>query len=123
MATDISRDGAILGSGDHVYRAVNDWARLPDGYHLQNDVGIGRGRPRRQRVRVQSRAAPGDGVRPTGNYCARWGEGYFHAPHGAQIAPDETIYLTDDGDHSVRKFTLDGKLLLTLGSPARPRRS
>jgi streptogramin lyase len=36
------------------------------------------------------------------------------------MAPDGTIWLTDDGDHTVRQCTLDGKVLLTLGVPGRP---
>jgi DNA-binding beta-propeller fold protein YncE len=36
------------------------------------------------------------------------------------MAPDETLFLTDDGDHTVRKCTLDGKVLLTLGIPGKP---
>jgi hypothetical protein len=36
------------------------------------------------------------------------------------MAPDETIWLTDDADHSVRQCTLDGKVLLTLGTPGKP---
>jgi DNA-binding beta-propeller fold protein YncE len=32
------------------------------------------------------------------------------------MAPDETVWLTDDTDHTVRQFTLDGKLLLQLGT-------
>jgi len=41
----------------------------------------------------------------------------FKRAHGATIGADETIFLTDDGDHTVRKCTLDGKVLLTLGVP------
>jgi hypothetical protein len=36
------------------------------------------------------------------------------------MGPDDTIFCTDDGDHSVRQCTLDGKVLLTLGSPGEP---
>ena len=36
------------------------------------------------------------------------------------MGPDDTIWLTDDGDHSVRQCTLDGKVLLTLGVPGKP---
>jgi DNA-binding beta-propeller fold protein YncE len=36
------------------------------------------------------------------------------------VAPDDTLWLTDDGDHTVRHCTLDGKLLLTLGIPGKP---
>jgi NHL repeat len=36
------------------------------------------------------------------------------------MAPDDTIWLTDDGDHTVRHCTLDGKVLLTIGIPGKP---
>ena len=36
------------------------------------------------------------------------------------MAPDDTIWLTDDGDHTVRQCTLDGKVLLTIGVPGKP---
>src|ERR1700730_1657170 len=36
------------------------------------------------------------------------------------IGPDESIYCTDDGDHSVRKCTLDGRPLLEIGIPGQP---
>ena len=34
--------------------------------------------------------------------------------------PDESIYCTDDDDHTVRKCTLDGKVLLEIGVPGKP---
>ena len=37
------------------------------------------------------------------------------------VAPDETLWLTDDGDHTVRHCTLDGKVLATIGIPNAPR--
>ncbi len=46
-----------------------------------------------------------------------WCEGVFGHAHGVYMGPDDTIYLTDDFDHSVRKCTLDGKVLLTIGVP------
>jgi hypothetical protein len=36
------------------------------------------------------------------------------------MAPDDTIWLTDDGAHCVRRCTLDGKVLMTLGVPGTP---
>src|SRR6185436_9853177 len=44
----------------------------------------------------------------------------FPRAHGLHMAPDDTVFLTDDGDHSVRQCTLDGKVLLTLGTPGKP---
>jgi hypothetical protein len=36
------------------------------------------------------------------------------------MAPDDTIFLTDDSDQTVRRCTLDGKVLLTIGTPGKP---
>jgi DNA-binding beta-propeller fold protein YncE len=55
-----------------------------------------------------------------GNFLRGWGDGVFLRPHGVHMAPDDAIYLTDDGDHSVRKCSLDGKVLLTIGIPGKP---
>ena len=40
--------------------------------------------------------------------------------HGITIGPDDAVYCTDDGNHTVRKFSTDGKLLMTLGTPNQP---
>jgi len=55
-----------------------------------------------------------------GNFLRAWGEGVFPRAHGLHMAPDGTVFLTDDGDHTVRQCTLDGKILLTLGTPGKP---
>jgi DNA-binding beta-propeller fold protein YncE len=55
-----------------------------------------------------------------GNLLRTWGEGIYPRAHGVFMAPDDTIWLTDDGDHTVRQCTLDGKILLTIGVPGRP---
>jgi DNA-binding beta-propeller fold protein YncE len=36
------------------------------------------------------------------------------------MAADDTLWLVDDGDHTIRHCTLDGKVLLTIGTPNRP---
>jgi DNA-binding beta-propeller fold protein YncE len=51
-----------------------------------------------------------------GQFLRRWGEGMFVRPHGVAIGPDGNIYCTDDLDHTIRKFTPEGELLLTLGA-------
>ncbi len=37
------------------------------------------------------------------------------------MAPDDTLWLTDDGDHTVRHCTLEGEVLLTIGIPGAPK--
>ena len=46
-----------------------------------------------------------------GNIVDTWGDGVFSNPHGVTVGPDDEIYCVDNGDHTVRKFTSDGKLL------------
>ena len=36
------------------------------------------------------------------------------------MGPDDTIYCTDDYGHCVKKCTLEGKVLMTLGIPGKP---
>ena len=55
-----------------------------------------------------------------GNFLRSWGEGAVPRAHGLHIDADDTLYLTDDGDHTVRKCTPDGKVLLELGMPGKP---
>lgn len=51
-----------------------------------------------------------------GHFLKTWGQGMFRRPHGITIAPDDTLFLTDDLGHTVQRFTADGELLLTLGT-------
>jgi DNA-binding beta-propeller fold protein YncE len=55
-----------------------------------------------------------------GTLLSSWGEGVFARPHGIFIGPDDTVYCTDDFDHTVRIFTADGQLRLALGTSGRP---
>jgi hypothetical protein len=57
---------------------------------------------------------------PEGNFLSSWGEGVFGRPHGILITPDDIAYCADDKDHTVRKCTLDGTVLMTLGTKDRP---
>lgn len=109
----------ILGSGEHRYRVVEGWGTLPDGWQIR-DVG-GVGVDRQDRVYVFHRGPhPMIVFDRDGNFLTSWGDGVFTRPHGVHMGPDDTIYCTDDGDHTMRKCTLDGKVLLQLGIAGKP---
>jgi len=55
-----------------------------------------------------------------GNFITSWGEGLFNRAHGLHIDADDNLYCTDDGDHTVRKCSIEGKVLLTIGIPNKP---
>jgi DNA-binding beta-propeller fold protein YncE len=50
-----------------------------------------------------------------GKYLRSWGRGMFGNPHGMRIDKDDNVWVTDNGDHQVMKFSPAGKLLLTAG--------
>ena len=54
-----------------------------------------------------------------GELQAAWGEGLFKQPHGIFV-DDEAVWCADYGDHTVRKFTKDGVLLLEIGTAGVP---
>jgi DNA-binding beta-propeller fold protein YncE len=51
----------------------------------------------------------------TGKYLRSWGRGLFGNPHGLRIDKNNNVWITDNGDHQVMKFTNEGQLLMTLG--------
>jgi hypothetical protein len=109
----------ILGEGTFRYEVAEGWGALPPGWRY-GDVGA-MGVDRKDNVYVFNRGPhPMIVFDRDGRFLRSWGEGVFHRAHGLHMGPDDTIYLTDDGDHTVRQCTLDGKILLTIGIPGRP---
>ena len=54
-----------------------------------------------------------------GNFLDAWGgmgEPYFTFPHGLSVGRDGFVYTADSRDHTVRKYTKDGRLVMTLGT-------
>ena len=50
-----------------------------------------------------------------GAYLRGCGQGLFKVPHGLRVDREGNIWTTDNGNHVLRKFSSDGKLLATLG--------
>ena len=109
----------IVGSGEHRYEVIENWGKLPDGWRYGEVAAVGV--DSKDNVYVFGR-----GEHPmmifdrNGNFLRSWGEGEYPRAHGVHMAPDDTMFLTDDGGHFVRKVTLDGKVLLELGVPGKP---
>ena len=109
----------ILGQGEYTYRVAEGWGKLPPGWRFGDVAAVGV--DRHDRVYAFNRGEhPMCVFDRDGNFLKSWGEGVFKRAHGVHMGPDDTIYLTDDGDHTVRKCTLDGKILLEIGIPGRP---
>lgn len=55
-----------------------------------------------------------------GKFVRSWGDKLIGQAHGLRVAPDETIWVTDIGNHMVFQFSPKGKLLLALGQAGKP---
>jgi len=108
-----------LGSGDIVYEELEDWGKLPEGWTFKEvaDVAV----DAQDRVYVFNRGEhPMIVFEADGRFVASWGEGEFTRPHGLTLGPDQTLYCADDSGHCIRKYSLDGQLLMTIGTPDEP---
>ncbi len=107
-----------VGQGRFMFAPVPGWEQLPAGWKFVEAVGVAT--DSRDRVFVFNR-----GEHPLivfdrdGKFLQAWGEGQFVRPHGIWIGGDDAVYLTDDLDHTVRKYTPDGRLLWKLGTSGR----
>jgi DNA-binding beta-propeller fold protein YncE len=110
----------ILGSGSFTYEVSGEnWGNLPQGavYKEATAVDVDAS----DNVYVFNRGThPIVVLNSSGEVLQTWGHGVFTNPHGVTVAPDGTVWCVDSGDHTVRQFTPDGKLLNTMGNPGVP---
>jgi hypothetical protein len=97
------------------YDVVQGWEQLPAGYVHRDVAGVAV--DGEDRVYLICRGDhPIIAYDQKGNFIRSWGEGQFtYRTHGITVAPNGTLFCTDDGNHTIRQFTPEGKLLLTLG--------
>ncbi len=111
--------GVEAGRGELVYEVVEDWGALPEGWEFTQVPGVAV--DSRDRVYVFCR-----GEHPVivfdrdGRLLNSWGEGFFRTPHGIYIDGEDYVWCVDSEDHTVRKFTAEGELLLTIGKVDMP---
>lgn len=98
------------------YTVVEGWEQLPEGYIHRDvpDVAV----DSRDRVYLITRNDPRVIVyERDGTFVRSWGERILtERAHGITIDSDDFVYCVDDADQTVRKFTPDGKLLMTIGT-------
>lgn len=105
----------IVGTGSFTYETVVSWEKLPDDWSFVETVGMAT--DSRDRVYVFNRSEqPVIVLDREGNFLHAWGKDRFVRPHGIWIGPDDMLYLADDEDHTLGKYTPDGQLVMKLGT-------
>jgi hypothetical protein len=110
-----------VGQGKYTYEVDKQWGRREGGVAAFGvSQGVSGDSSDRVYVFVRSPRAEMLVFDREGRLLSSWGYGQFQHPHGVWISPKDEIYLTDRDAHVVSKWTLDGKLLRTWGTPGTP---
>jgi sugar lactone lactonase YvrE len=98
------------------FEVIEGWEKLPKGYVHKDVTGVAVDSNDNVYLitRMDARVIVYD---RKGNFIRSWGEGIFTPRiHGIAIGPDDSVYTVDDGEHTVRKFTPEGKQLMIIGT-------
>jgi hypothetical protein len=116
----VDTEPAVLGEGEYRYEVSGkNWGNLPEDWFYKEATAVAINS--KGQVYVFNRGThPMLVLDRDGNVESWWGDGVFGNPHGVTIGPDDSVFCVDNGDSTVRKFTPDGKLLMTLGTPNQP---
>ena len=100
--------------GSETWQVLEAWGRLPAGLEWGAASQIST-TPDGQIV-VLRRSNPAFLLLdPDGELVNSWGEDLFRLAHGLRIDRDGFIWVTDNTDNFVQKFSPDGQILMTLG--------
>lgn len=110
-----------LGAGDFRYEHLEKWHRLPDGVRLIETPGVAVDSADRVYALTRNTDHPVMVFGREGGFLTSFGQGVFsNRTHGIMIGPDDSIYCTDDGTHTITKLSPEGEVLLTIGVRDRP---
>ncbi|MSP13216.1 MAG: hypothetical protein EXR62_09700 [Chloroflexi bacterium] len=108
----------IVSAGKFSYRVIEDWGQGPEGttidghtagfaFGTEGQVYVSRYNSGTRRILVFDTA---------GRFIREWGKDVVLETHYLGVGPDGMVFSPDPRDHTVRKFTPEGELLMTLGT-------
>ena len=108
-----------FSAGDYQYEHVEAWGEFPETA-VVSDVATDSQDRVYACVRLKQGPEGSEGIMwvfdRDGKLLDSWGKDRFVGCHGLWIGPDDDIYYTDAGDHTVTKFDTEGTVLMTLGT-------
>jgi len=107
-----------FGSDEMGFEVVEGWGNLPSGWKFGHVIGVDV--DDEDNVYVLNRGEHSMVIFDReGNYQREWEGVQLPSGHGLHIEGDEA-YVADYKEHTVSKYTLDGRLLRTWGTPGVP---
>ena len=110
----------ITGSGKYTYEVIRPWGELPPElqFGIVSHVAVDSD----DRLYVYQRGDPPIFIFDReGEFLGSWGAGIsIDDAHGIYISPEDHVYLVNRDFHEVLQFTIDGQLLMRLGTPGEP---
>ena len=101
--------------------ALPEWETLPDGMTLHETPGVSVAADDTVYALTRNTENPVIVFSPAGEFIRTFGAGTFtDRTHAILAAHDGHIYCADDGAHTITKWTAEGELLLTIGTPGEP---
>lgn len=101
------------------YEVDPNWPQKRDGYKWGEMPGVAV--DKEDRVWIFTRSEPPvQAYDADGKFVRAWGEGTVKRAHHIRFDHEGNVWLSDVGHHVIRKYTPEGKLLLTLGTPDAP---
>lgn len=100
-----------------LYHVIPDWEQLPSGMRHGDVTGVAVD-SRDRLFALTRREARCLVYEADGTFVTSFGEDIFtELVHALTIDADDFLYVVDGGDHTVKKLSPDGQVLLTLGTP------
>ena len=111
---------ASKSNSEFKFEFTINWETLPPGYSWQEAASVAVNS--KDEVHVFNRSDhPIIVFDINGNYLRDWGNSSMYPrSHGITFTPDDTMFLVDDDDHTVRKVDENGRVIFTLGTSGHP---
>jgi len=112
---------AVSKSTPLTFEAIPQWERLPDGIRLRETPGVAVDAKDCVYALTRNPENPILVFERDGSFRTTFGKGTFtNRSHGILVGPDGMIYATDDGTSTITKWSPEGELLMTIGTPNQP---
>jgi hypothetical protein len=106
----------VVGTGDHIYEWIDNWAKLPDGKRFGNTHAVVETADKK--ILIHNASPTGDATcvfDSDGNFISSWGAPFAKGAHGMDIRNEggtEFLYLAPTTMHKIFKTTMTGEVLM-----------